>query len=108
MIGNIGLAAEVRGHVHREKLRRLEREVMRVAIADDLHFRHVAFDGPKTEDRLDLERSVRQRLADNIVVIRDCEVAEQGRHDALIAKRGVYAELYGIQTQAPEEAFASA
>jgi ATP-binding cassette subfamily B protein len=38
------------------------------------------------------------RHADIIFVIKDCELAEQGTHEALLAKNGVYAELYKIQT----------
>jgi subfamily B ATP-binding cassette protein MsbA len=40
------------------------------------------------------------RRADVIFVIKDCELAEQGTHDALMANNGVYAELYRIQTPA--------
>ena len=42
------------------------------------------------------------RHADVIFVMKDCELAEQGTHEALMAQNGVYAELYRIQT--PEEA----
>ena len=41
------------------------------------------------------------RHADTIFVVNDCELAEQGTHDELIARNGVYADLYGIQ--APKE-----
>jgi len=41
------------------------------------------------------------RQADVIFVIKDCELAEQGTHDALIARGGVYAELYALQNQEP-------
>ncbi len=40
------------------------------------------------------------RKADAILVIKDCALAEQGTHDELIARAGVYAELYGLQTEA--------
>ena len=40
------------------------------------------------------------RHADVIFVIKDCELAEQGTHDALMAQNGVYAELHSIQTPA--------
>jgi ATP-binding cassette subfamily B protein len=40
------------------------------------------------------------RHADIIFVIKDCELAEQGTHDALLAQNGVYAELNRIQTPA--------
>jgi ATP-binding cassette subfamily B protein len=44
------------------------------------------------------------READVIFVVKDCELAEQGTHDALLAQDGVYAELYRIQTPAaPDE-----
>jgi subfamily B ATP-binding cassette protein MsbA len=38
------------------------------------------------------------RHADIIFVIKDAEVVEQGTHDQLLAKGGVYAELYAIQS----------
>ena len=41
------------------------------------------------------------RHADVIFVMKDCELAEQGTHEALIARDGVYAELHRIQN--PEE-----
>ena len=41
------------------------------------------------------------RHADVIFVMKDCELVEQGTHESLLAKDGVYAELYRIQT--PEE-----
>ncbi len=40
------------------------------------------------------------RMADLIVVIDGARVVEVGSHDELIAKRGQYAELYGIQAAA--------
>jgi subfamily B ATP-binding cassette protein MsbA len=42
------------------------------------------------------------RHADVILVMKDCELVEQGTHDALMAQNGVYAELNSIQT--PEDA----
>jgi ABC-type multidrug transport system fused ATPase/permease subunit len=45
------------------------------------------------------------RHADVIFVIKDCELVEQGTHDALMASNGVYAELHRIQT--PEGAVLS-
>jgi subfamily B ATP-binding cassette protein MsbA len=48
------------------------------------------------------------RHADVIFVIDDCQLAEQGTHEALVAKNGVYAELYRIQTEAREETALSA
>jgi ABC-type multidrug transport system fused ATPase/permease subunit len=38
------------------------------------------------------------RHADVIFVVKDCELAEQGTHDTLMALGGVYAELHRIQT----------
>ncbi len=38
------------------------------------------------------------RHADVIFVIKDCELVEQGTHETLLAKNGVYAELNRIQT----------
>ena len=40
------------------------------------------------------------RMADMIVVMDGARVVESGSHDELIAKRGQYAELYGIQAAA--------
>jgi len=40
------------------------------------------------------------RMADLIVVLDGARVVEVGSHDALMAKRGQYAELYGIQAAA--------
>jgi ABC-type multidrug transport system fused ATPase/permease subunit len=42
------------------------------------------------------------RHADVIFVIKDCALAEQGTHDTLMARNGVYAELHTIQT--PDDA----
>jgi len=38
------------------------------------------------------------RHADVIFVVKDAELVEQGTHDELLAKDGVYAELYKMQT----------
>ena len=38
------------------------------------------------------------RHADVIFVVKDAELVEQGTHEALLAKGGVYAELYKLQT----------
>jgi subfamily B ATP-binding cassette protein MsbA len=38
-------------------------------------------------------------LANVILVIKDCALAEQGSHDVLMARDGVYAELVRIQTE---------
>ncbi len=40
------------------------------------------------------------RMADLIVVLDGAEVVEVGRHEELMARRGCYAELYGIQASA--------
>ncbi len=40
------------------------------------------------------------RMADQIVVLDGARVAEVGTHEALIAKRGQYAELYAMQAKA--------
>jgi subfamily B ATP-binding cassette protein MsbA len=42
------------------------------------------------------------RHADVIFVMKDCELAEQGTHEALMALNGVYAEMNRLQT--PEDA----
>ena len=43
------------------------------------------------------------RSADKIVVIDDGEVVEQDRHEALMAKNGLYAEMYNRQFQIEED-----
>jgi subfamily B ATP-binding cassette protein MsbA len=40
------------------------------------------------------------RHADVIFVVKDSELVEQGTHDGLLAKGGLYAELYRLQTTA--------
>jgi ATP-binding cassette subfamily B protein len=40
------------------------------------------------------------RMADLIVVLKGARLAEMGTHDELMARRGPYAELYGIQAAA--------
>ncbi|MGH7291133.1 MAG: ABC transporter ATP-binding protein, partial [Myxococcota bacterium] len=40
------------------------------------------------------------RMADFIVVLDGAHVVETGTHEALMAKRGQYSELYGIQASA--------
>jgi len=42
------------------------------------------------------------RHADVILVMKDCELVEQGTHEALMTRNGVYAELHSIQT--PDDA----
>ena len=42
--------------------------------------------------------------ADEIAVIADGKIAEQGTHDALIAKNGIYADLYSLQFRANQGA----
>ncbi len=41
--------------------------------------------------------------ADNILVIQNGEIAEEGNHDALMAKNGVYSHLYNLQFSSKEE-----
>lgn len=41
------------------------------------------------------------RKADVIFVLKDCELAEQGDHDALMARNGVYADLVRLQNPEP-------
>lgn len=42
------------------------------------------------------------KLADHIIVLHDGRVIEQGAHETLMEKKGVYAELFEKQTQIPE------
>jgi ATP-binding cassette subfamily B multidrug efflux pump len=48
------------------------------------------------------------RDADKIIVLKGGVVAEEGSHDELIARGGVYAELYRIQFSANPAAPAAA
>ncbi len=41
------------------------------------------------------------RDADEIVVLADGKIAERGRHDDLVSKKGAYARLWAVQTGAP-------
>ena len=41
--------------------------------------------------------------ADNILVIQNGKIAEEGNHDALMAKNGVYSHLYNLQFSSKEE-----
>lgn len=43
------------------------------------------------------------KLADRIIVLDDGEIIEQGNHKSLMAKNGIYAQLYEKQTQANDE-----
>jgi len=47
------------------------------------------------------------RNADKIVVLKGGVVAEEGSHDELLARNGVYAELYKIQFSSPPPAAAA-
>jgi ABC-type multidrug transport system fused ATPase/permease subunit len=38
------------------------------------------------------------RHADIIFVVKDAELVEQGTHDSLMASKGVYADLYKMQS----------
>jgi ATP-binding cassette subfamily B protein len=42
------------------------------------------------------------RAADIIFVVKDGSIAEQGRHEDLIASGGIYSGFYGIQFGEPE------
>lgn len=43
------------------------------------------------------------RHADQIIVLDDTQIAEQGTHDELISKNGIYSQLYKVQASAAEE-----
>jgi ATP-binding cassette subfamily B protein len=42
--------------------------------------------------------------ADNILVMKDGIIAEQGKHDDLIAQDGLYREIYDLELRDQEEA----
>jgi len=42
------------------------------------------------------------KLADKIIVLDDGVLVEEGSHDVLLEKKGIYADLYEKQTQANE------
>ena len=48
------------------------------------------------------------RDSDKILVLKGGFVAEEGTHDELVAKGGIYAELWGNQTAAPVAADSAA
>jgi ATP-binding cassette subfamily B protein len=39
------------------------------------------------------------RMADRIIVLRNGLVEEEGSHDELVARNGLYAELFGLQAE---------
>jgi ATP-binding cassette subfamily B protein len=39
------------------------------------------------------------RMADRIIVLRGGTVAEEGTHDELVARKGLYAELFSLQSE---------
>jgi ABC-type multidrug transport system fused ATPase/permease subunit len=39
------------------------------------------------------------RNADRILVLSEGKIIEEGNHDALMSKKGLYAELFNIQAQ---------
>jgi len=43
------------------------------------------------------------RHADVIFVLKDSELVEQGTHESLLARNGVYAEMHRIQSPAANE-----
>lgn len=43
------------------------------------------------------------RFCDRIILIKDGEIAEEGTHDSLIKKNGVYAELFNVQKKYYED-----
>ena len=61
-------------------------------------------------DRLGAERTVLViahrlgtiRNADNIIVLKDGKVAEEGTHDDLLSKNGVYADMWNKQLKSSE------
>jgi ATP-binding cassette subfamily B protein len=67
------------------------------------HYAAAARDGSRDSGRITILVSHRfstVRMADLIVVLDGSRVAECGTHDELMARRGPYAELYGIQASA--------
>ena len=41
-------------------------------------------------------------MADLILVLKDGQIVEQGKHEELLAKNGLYKQLYGLQFQQQE------
>jgi len=73
------------------------------AVARDSHAPDRTANGANTNGRITILVSHRfstVRMADLIVVLDGARVVEVGTHQELVAKRGSYAELYGIQAAA--------
>lgn len=47
------------------------------------------------------------RNADNIIVLSNGQIIEQGIHEELLAKNGVYAEMWSMQLHTPEQDYPS-
>ncbi|HEY2829734.1 MAG TPA: ABC transporter ATP-binding protein, partial [Thermoanaerobaculia bacterium] len=39
------------------------------------------------------------RMADRVIVLKEGSVVEEGTHDALLARNGLYAELFSLQAE---------
>jgi ABC-type multidrug transport system fused ATPase/permease subunit len=48
------------------------------------------------------------RNADQIIVLKDGRIVEQGKHDELLTLGGLYREIYDVQLRDQEEMMASA
>ena len=47
------------------------------------------------------------KMADQILVLQDGEVAERGRHDELLRRDGIYRQIYDLELRDQEEALAA-
>lgn len=73
-------------------------------IIDEL--RQSAGDGERRTSIIVSQRMAAVRYADNIVVLNEGRIVEEGDHDTLLARHGLYAEMYYREIQQAAEAIA--
>lgn len=68
--------------------------------------RHSAGEGGRRTSIIVSQRMAAVRHADKIVVLNEGRIVEEGDHDRLLARNGLYAEMYHREIQQAEEAMA--
>ncbi|TTE66790.1 ATP-binding cassette sub-family B member 6, mitochondrial [Bagarius yarrelli] len=120
----------IRENIRYGRISASNQEVEDAAIAADIHERILSFSDGKATSALDTqtERNIQASLAkvcanrttvvvahrlstiigaDQILILRDGQIAESGRHDELLAKGGLYADMWLKQQQASDSDSAS-